>query len=103
MLSAVDILGEGGRIAARLSAYEHRQQQLAMATGVEQALAAGRHLVVEAGTGVGKSFAYLVPAILHATADQASADEKGGPRSAGGGTGSVPATSDDGEPQRRIV
>ncbi len=36
-----------------------------MAQAVEEALAEGRHLVVEAGTGVGKSFAYLVPALLH--------------------------------------
>lgn len=41
-----------------------------MAEAVVQALANERHLVAEAGTGVGKSFAYLVPAILHATADQ---------------------------------
>jgi ATP-dependent DNA helicase DinG len=87
MLSAADILGAKGRIAARLTAYEHRQQQLEMASGVEQALAAGRHLVVEAGTGVGKSFAYLVPAILHATADQAE----------------DAVASGEGEPKRRIV
>lgn len=37
-----------------------------MAEAVEEALAEGRHLLVEAGTGVGKSFAYLVPALLHA-------------------------------------
>ncbi|MCK6458955.1 MAG: ATP-dependent DNA helicase [Planctomycetes bacterium] len=36
-----------------------------MAAAVETALSEGRHLVVEAGTGVGKSFAYLVPALLH--------------------------------------
>ncbi|MHC4548033.1 MAG: ATP-dependent DNA helicase [Planctomycetota bacterium] len=36
-----------------------------MAAAVEEAVAEGRHLVVEAGTGVGKSFAYLVPALLH--------------------------------------
>jgi len=36
-----------------------------MASAVEQALAEGRHLVVEAGTGVGKSFGYLVPVLLH--------------------------------------
>ncbi|MDH3591644.1 MAG: helicase, partial [Planctomycetota bacterium] len=35
-----------------------------MAEAVEEALADGRHLVVEAGTGVGKSFAYLVPALI---------------------------------------
>ena len=38
-----------------------------MADAVARAIAAKRHLVVEAGTGVGKSFAYLVPAILAAT------------------------------------
>ncbi len=63
------ILGPGGKIAARLSAYEHRPQQLEMAEKVAAALAANEHLVAEAGTGVGKSFAYLVPAILHATAE----------------------------------
>ncbi len=67
MLNPAEILGPGGRIAARLSNYEHRPQQLEMADAVHQALREGRHLVVEAGTGVGKSFGYLVPAILHAT------------------------------------
>ncbi|HKD35411.1 MAG TPA: helicase, partial [Pirellulales bacterium] len=65
---AADILGSQGRIAARLeSRYEERPEQLAMADGVSRAIRAGHHLVVEAGTGVGKSFAYLVPAILAAT------------------------------------
>ena len=68
MLSVTEILGPGGRIAARLPHYEHRPQQLAMAEGVAAALAGQRHLVAEAGTGVGKSFAYLIPAILHVTA-----------------------------------
>src|SRR5438132_5938008 len=43
--------------------YEHRPQQLDMAAAVERAFAEGHHLLVEAGTGVGKSFAYLLPAI----------------------------------------
>jgi ATP-dependent DNA helicase DinG len=43
--------------------YEHRPQQLDMAAAVEDALANQHHLIVEAGTGVGKSFAYLLPAI----------------------------------------
>ncbi len=64
MLSTTDILGPDGRIAHRLPGYEHRREQLAMAQAVERAIAAERHLMVEAGTGVGKSFAYLVPAIL---------------------------------------
>ena len=66
-LQAGDILGPEGRIAARLKNYEHRMQQLEMADAVAVALADKRHLVVEAGTGVGKSFAYLVPCILAAT------------------------------------
>ena len=69
MITPQDILGPEGRIAARLPGYEHRQQQLDMADAVHDALARGEHLIVEAGTGVGKSFAYLVPAILAATDD----------------------------------
>ena len=69
-LSSADILGPDGRIAARLANYEQRPEQLQMAAAVERAIAAKRHLVAEAGTGVGKSFAYLVPAILAATAKQ---------------------------------
>ncbi|OYW13629.1 MAG: hypothetical protein B7Z55_16500, partial [Planctomycetales bacterium 12-60-4] len=41
-----------------------------MARGVANAIDQGNHLVVEAGTGTGKSYAYLVPAILAATASQ---------------------------------
>ncbi|WP_153558685.1 ATP-dependent DNA helicase [Roseimaritima sediminicola] len=69
-LDAAAILGPEGRIAQRLQNYEHRPQQMEMAEAVAAALAAGKHLIAEAGTGTGKSFAYLVPAILHATADQ---------------------------------
>jgi len=58
------ILGDGGHIAKRLQTYESRPQQLEMAQAVEKAIQAKSHLLVEAGTGVGKSFAYLVPAIL---------------------------------------
>lgn len=74
MLSPIDILGPGGRIAARLPNYEHRQQQVAMAEAVDRAIRESHHLVVEAGTGVGKSFAYLVPAILAAAGPQESDD-----------------------------
>lgn len=70
MYNSAAILGPDGRIAARLPNYELRPQQLAMAEAVEQAFKKGRHLAVEAGTGVGKSFAYLVPAILAVTQDQ---------------------------------
>ena len=62
-----DVLGDGGLIANRMPGYESRPQQLEMAHAVAKAIATQQHLVVEAGTGVGKSFAYLVPAILAAT------------------------------------
>jgi len=62
--SVDDILGAGGLIADRLPGYEHRPEQCEMARAVADALADGEHLLAEAGTGVGKSFAYLVPAIL---------------------------------------
>lgn len=74
-LEVADILGPDGAIARRLSQYEERPQQLAMADAVAKAIRERHHLVVEAGTGVGKSFAYLVPAILAATAAEASDDK----------------------------
>jgi len=66
-LTVADILGPEGSIARRLPNYEMRPQQMAMAEGVSAAIRAKEHLVVEAGTGVGKSFSYLVPTILAAT------------------------------------
>ncbi|MEX2219477.1 MAG: helicase C-terminal domain-containing protein [Phycisphaerales bacterium] len=57
----------GGPIAGALGqGYEPRPEQLEMAAAVARALEARSHLLVEAGTGVGKSFAYLVPAIERA-------------------------------------
>lgn len=58
------LLGPEGPLARTLPGYEHREGQLAMADAVERALAEGRVLVCEAGTGTGKTLAYLVPAIL---------------------------------------
>ncbi len=59
-----DILGPQGAIARRIAdRYEFRPQQIEMAAAVERAFTEGHHLLVEAGTGVGKSFAYLIPAI----------------------------------------
>ncbi len=69
-LDVASILGDEGAISRRLKNYESRSEQLEMAASVEQAIREKKHLIVEAGTGVGKSFAYLVPAILFATADQ---------------------------------
>ncbi len=71
-LDIASILGPDGRIAKRIANYEHRREQLDMADAVAQALRDRRHLIVEAGTGVGKSFGYLVPAILYATEAESS-------------------------------
>ncbi len=64
MPSPAEILGPDGRIAARMASYEHRPQQLAMAEAVDETIRQGRHLIVEAGTGVGQSFAFPAPAIF---------------------------------------
>ena len=58
-----NVLGAGGLIARKLPTYEHRAPQVEMAAAVAEAFEKQNHLMVEAGTGVGKSFAYLVPAI----------------------------------------
>jgi ATP-dependent DNA helicase DinG len=76
MLTPHDILGQTGSIARRLEQYELRQEQLDMAEAVNNAFAANKHLAVEAGTGVGKSFAYLIPAILQTAGDQNNAETK---------------------------
>lgn len=57
-----NILGSGGVLSQKLSAFESRPEQLEMARAVALAFEHKHHLAVEAGTGVGKSFAYLVPA-----------------------------------------
>ncbi len=62
-LDVVDILGERGPIAAQLGQYEDRQSQRDMAAYVADGYNDGGVLLLEAGTGVGKSFAYLVPAL----------------------------------------
>jgi ATP-dependent DNA helicase DinG len=74
MVRTRDILGPEGRIAVRLPGYEHRRQQLQMAESVEAAIEGQRHLIVEAGTGVGKSFAYLVPTILAVAGEMSGHD-----------------------------
>lgn len=65
-INAEDILSPDGPIARRLGAgYEHRPEQQRMALFVRDALSKGHAALVEAGTGVGKSFAYLLPVIEH--------------------------------------
>jgi ATP-dependent DNA helicase DinG len=56
-------LGPESPLARRVGAFETRPEQLRMADAVERNLQSKGHLLVEAGTGVGKSFGYLVPAI----------------------------------------
>jgi ATP-dependent DNA helicase DinG len=64
MLDLEDIFGRGGPLERALPDFRVRREQLRMAEHVAGALAARESLVVEAGTGTGKTFAYLVPALL---------------------------------------
>ncbi|MGA4645115.1 ATP-dependent DNA helicase [Limisphaera sp. 4302-co] len=79
MIAVLDPLAEANDLVAQVEAifsphgllararnFEYRPQQQAMAVAVAQALVRGESLLVEAGTGVGKSLAYLIPAILFA-------------------------------------
>ncbi|MBV6401480.1 MAG: putative ATP-dependent helicase DinG [Anaerolineales bacterium] len=58
------VLEYGGPFSQYFDSFEQRPEQVAMMRSVADALSYGNHLMVEAGTGVGKSFAYLVPAAL---------------------------------------
>ncbi|MBI1794985.1 MAG: DEAD/DEAH box helicase family protein [Chloroflexi bacterium] len=60
------ILEYGGPFSQYFESFEQRPEQVEMLRAVANALSTGQHLMVEAGTGVGKSFAYLVPAALFA-------------------------------------
>jgi DNA polymerase-3 subunit epsilon/ATP-dependent DNA helicase DinG len=60
------ILEQGGPFSRHFPQYEYRAQQVEMLRSVTAALSDGRHLMVEAGTGTGKSMAYLIPAALFA-------------------------------------
>jgi ATP-dependent DNA helicase DinG len=64
MLSTSDYLSETGPLARQVEGFSPRPAQQAMAEQVEAALQQGEDLIVEAGTGTGKTFAYLVPALL---------------------------------------
>jgi Rad3-related DNA helicase len=63
-----EIFGPGGLIARAHPDYEYRPGQVEMAEAVLRAFEGRRHLIVEAGTGTGKTLAYLVPAIAAAVA-----------------------------------
>ncbi|GAB4469598.1 MAG: helicase C-terminal domain-containing protein [Anaerolineae bacterium] len=60
------VVEPGGQLARRLEGYEHRPQQATMMREVAKALNGGRHVLIEAPTGVGKSLAYLIPAAYFA-------------------------------------
>jgi ATP-dependent DNA helicase DinG len=62
-LSLYQFFGPGGLLSQRHPAYEFRKGQLAMASAVEEVIEEKRHLIVEAGTGTGKTLAYLLPII----------------------------------------
>ncbi|VAW76440.1 DinG family ATP-dependent helicase YoaA [hydrothermal vent metagenome] len=64
MSTSTNALGTNGALASEISGFAPRPQQQQMAAAVEQALSQGEALIVEAGTGTGKTFAYLVPALL---------------------------------------
>jgi ATP-dependent DNA helicase DinG len=61
--SLYQFFAPGGLLSKTHPAYEFRRGQLQMAQAVEEALEERRHLIVEAGTGTGKTLAYLLPAI----------------------------------------
>ncbi len=63
-LTVDGVLGPDGALSAALAGYEHRPPQVDMANAVARALEKGRYLLAEAGTGTGKTLAYLVPSVL---------------------------------------
>jgi ATP-dependent DNA helicase DinG len=60
-----DFFGPGGVLEQRLEDYEFRPSQVRMAEAVHRALEEQNHVIIEAGTGTGKTLAYLLPALLH--------------------------------------
>ena len=64
MQELADIFSSTGALAERLPGFSYREAQQQMAQLVMQALASGRHAAIEAGTGIGKTFAYLMPVLM---------------------------------------
>src|SRR5579863_2407388 len=73
LIKQVETLFSPSGVLSKASNFEYRPQQQQMAVAVAKALENHEHLVVEAGTGVGKSLAYLAPAILYAVAQSKKA------------------------------
>ena len=86
-----DVFGVGGALEDALPGYEPRAEQAELAQAVAESLEAGEHLLAEAGTGTGKSLAYLVPALA-----------SGSPRGRGDGDEGPPgAAAHEGRAHRR--
>ncbi|WP_046005227.1 ATP-dependent DNA helicase [Pseudoalteromonas rubra] len=64
-MSITQYFSENGPLAHHFSGYQPRQPQIDMAEAIDQVVKEGGQCVVEAGTGTGKTFAYLVPALLN--------------------------------------
>src|SRR5271169_1675032 len=73
LISSVEGIFSPGGLLSKASNFEYRPQQQQMAVAVARALQNREHLAVEAGTGVGKSLAYLVPAVFYAVANKKKA------------------------------
>lgn len=64
---ATSIVSSGGLLAQKQTDFEQRSQQIDIVRAISESINASRHLIIEAGTGTGKSLAYLLPAILWST------------------------------------
>ena len=62
--SAIHVLGEEGPFAENIDNFTVRQSQVEMASSIEATISESQTLLAESGTGTGKTFAYLVPALL---------------------------------------
>src|SRR4029078_12173041 len=73
LISEVEAIFSESGVLSRSPNFEYRPQQQQMAMAVARSVQAKQHLLVEAGTGVGKSFGYLIPSILFAVANRKKA------------------------------
>jgi ATP-dependent DNA helicase DinG len=65
-----EVFGKDGALSHSLKEYEVRQEQQQMAEAICNTITSGKHLIIEAGTGVGKSWAYLIPLSFWAVENQ---------------------------------
>ena len=62
--TSAELLGEQGAFAELLDGFTARSGQQGLSTAIEKVISKNKVLIAEAGTGIGKTFAYLVPAII---------------------------------------